>query len=149
MNPENEKDLEQFIHRSLRSLPERRAPLTLEHRVMAAIAARQSIPWWHKSYAYWPLPVKIAFLSASLLVLAGIYSLHIAGGSALRDWLHSAAAHLNPLRITANAIGDSGAIVYRSIPPLYIYGALAVIGSLYAALFGLGAAAYRTLFSNR
>ena len=149
MNPENEKNLEQIIHRTLRSLPERRAPRTLEHRVLAAIAAKQSIPWWHKSYAYWPTPVKIAFYSASLVLVIGISTLNTSSGSLLVEWLRSAFSHLNPLRSTANAISESGALVYRSIPSLYIYGALAVIGSLYAALFGLGATAYRTLFSNR
>jgi len=149
MNPENEKNLEQIIHRTLRSLPERRAPRTLEHRVLAAIAAKQSVPWWHKSYAYWPTPVKVSFFAASLLFAVGISTLQASNGSAVMEWLRSAMSHLNPLRTTANAIGESGAIVYRSIPSLYIYGALAAFGALYAALFGLGATAYRTLFSNR
>jgi hypothetical protein len=36
-----------------------------------------------------------------------------------------------------------------TISPLYLYGGVAVIGSLYLALFGLGAAAYRTLYAAR
>ena len=37
MNANNPQDLEKLIHCTLRSLPDRRAPATLEHRVLAAI----------------------------------------------------------------------------------------------------------------
>ena len=35
-----------------------------------------------------------------------------------------------------------------SIPPLWLYGGLAFVAALYATFFGLGAAAYRTLYRN-
>jgi hypothetical protein len=36
-------------------------------------------------------------------------------------------------------------IMLRNIPPLWLYGGLVFFASMYAALFGLGAAAYRAL----
>lgn len=39
------QDLEKLIHQTLRALPDRKAPRSLEHRVLAAIAARQALPW--------------------------------------------------------------------------------------------------------
>jgi hypothetical protein len=45
--------------------------------------------------------------------------------------------------------GDFIALVGRSIPTLWIYGAIAFVAGLYAMLFGLGAAAYRTLWAHR
>src|SRR6185369_1483903 len=54
--------LEQAIHRELRSLPPRRAPRTLEARVLAEIQRRATIAWYHKSWSYWPAPVRAAFI---------------------------------------------------------------------------------------
>ena len=68
-------ELEKFIHRTLRSLPDRRAPATLEARVAAALEARAAIPWWHKSWTYWPQWVRALFVLfcgglAALVVVA-------------------------------------------------------------------------------
>jgi hypothetical protein len=38
------------------------------------------------------------------------------------------------------------AVLFRVIPPLWLYGSLAIGIFLYVTLFGLGAAAYRTLY---
>ena len=46
-------------------------------------------------------------------------------------------------------IGNFCETLYRSIPPLWLYGGVAFIGVMYAALFGLGATAYRLLYANR
>lgn len=46
-------------------------------------------------------------------------------------------------------IGEFGHAIGRSLPPLWLYGGLALVGAMYVALFGLGAAAYRTLSVNR
>ena len=48
MNKMTPEELEQFIHRELRGLPVRRAPSTLEGRVLAAIEHRASIAWYHQ-----------------------------------------------------------------------------------------------------
>ena len=53
MNPD---ELERFIHQTLRALPDRKAPGTLEARVLAEVERRAAIPWWHKSWSYWPQP---------------------------------------------------------------------------------------------
>ena len=76
------EDLEKFIHQTLRALPARRAPHSLESRVRAAIAARAALPWWRQSFARWPLAARVAFfigsagvakvaLMAAVWVLAG------------------------------------------------------------------------------
>ena len=62
------EDLEKLIHQTLRSLPARRAPLSLESRVRAAIEARAALPWWKQSFA-----ARVAFLIGS----AGIAKLAI------------------------------------------------------------------------
>jgi len=50
MNEQNEKQLEQLVHRELRKLPELPAPETLVHRVMLAVHAKEHRPWWQRSW---------------------------------------------------------------------------------------------------
>lgn len=151
MNPEQ---LEKMVHSALRSLPDRRAPATLEARVRAAIEAQAAIPWWHQAYAYWPAPVRVAFL----VLCAGMAGLLVYAGMALQADVDSAQFNgvLAPLlnwggRIVAVARGlaDFIALVGRNIPTLWLYGAVAFVAGLYAMLFGLGATAYRTLWAHR
>ena len=62
MNKMTPEQLEKFIHQNLRSLPPRRAPRTLESRVMAALEQQAAVAWYHKSWSYWPAAVRAAFL---------------------------------------------------------------------------------------
>ena len=62
MTPESEKNLEQLISRTLRDLPPRRAPRSLESRVLAALEHQAVIPWYHKSWSYWPAAIRASFL---------------------------------------------------------------------------------------
>jgi len=148
MNPD---ELERFIHQTLRALPDRKAPGTLEARVLAEVERRAAIPWWHKSWSYWPQMVRAAFLvlCGALAVVAGLYIQ--AGFDATR--FQAAGAPVLDLATqvwsVARNIGDFVAMVARHISPLWFYGVIAAIASLYAMLFGLGAAAYRTLWARR
>lgn len=142
--------LEALVHRELRALPPRRAPHTLEARVLAAIESRAHVAWWHRSWSYWPTPVRAVF-AAFATVFAGSA---VAGSYALL-------AGFDPAAVAAHAgerfglfvqlwhagawVLDFGARQFASIPPLFLYGGLALVAGLYVALFGLGAAAYRAL----
>jgi hypothetical protein len=149
MKPHDEQRLEQLIHQTLRTLPDRKAPRTLESRVLAGIAARQALPWWRKSFAHWPLPARVAFLALAGGLTAGLVLL---GASSSADVLPALREFLAPLarvRTVATFVADLGATVFRSIPTVWLYGVVAFIATLYAALVGLGATAYRTLIVNR
>jgi len=151
LNPEQ---LEKMVHAALRSLPDRRAPASLEARVLAAVEARAAIPWWHKSWSYWPQWVRVLFLVfcgglVGLLVFTGIYvqagfDTAQAGGT-----LAPALEFANRVLGIGRSLADFVALVMRHIPSLWLYGAIAFIAGLYAMLFGLGAAAYRTLWVHR
>ena len=149
MKPHDDQKLEQLIHHTLRSLPDRRAPRSLESRVLAGIAARQALPWWRQSFAHWPLAVRAAFFVLAGGLAAGLVLLGATGSA---DSLHAVRGLLAPVaqvRAVATFVADLGATVFRSIPPFWLYGAIAFIAALYAALLGLGATAYRTLVVNR
>ena len=59
-----------------------------------------------------------------------------------RDWLHGPAS-------IVFVIADVATSVLRAVPSYWLYAGVAAALALYVALFGLGAAAYRTLYVNR
>ena len=150
MTPE---ELEKFIHQNLRSLPARRAPRSLELRVMAALEQRAMIPWYHKSWSYWPAPIRAAFLAVSTGVAGAVVTAFYLGLNGVEN---STAAAQAGQRLTffsniyhvAEWIANHGAQILGSIPALWFYGGLALIAALYATFFGIGAFAYRTLYRN-
>jgi hypothetical protein len=148
MNPD---ELERFIHQTLRALPDRKAPGTLEARVLAEVERRAAIPWWHKSWSSWPQPVRAAFLvlCGALVVVAGIYIQAGFDTTRFQAGIAPALALASQAWSIVRSIGDFVTMVARHISPLWFYGAIAAVVSLYAMLFGLGAAAYRMLWARR
>lgn len=149
-----DSNLENFIHRTLRSLPDRPAPRSLEARVLSTIEARASLPWWKQSFAQWPIAARCIFLllSAGLVKVAVTVTVWAIGGFQASEFAHAFSASVSWLEAIRGAVRgttESFSILFRNIPPLWLYGVLAIIGGVYATLFSLGATAYRALFSNR
>jgi hypothetical protein len=144
--------LESFVDQLVRGQPLRRAPASLEARVLAQLALQQTpMPWWRKGFTYWPLAARAAFLIASYgfvrLAIAGVMSMiafvgsREVAGTAI-SWVHWGAEVLS-------ATASTGSILVHAIPPSWLYG-MAICGfALYALLFGLGTVAYRTLYMER
>jgi hypothetical protein len=146
---ESEQKLEQILHHALSGLPPRRAPGTLESRVATELARRALLPWWRASFAAWPVAARVTFI----LVCAVLGVATILGGisaylgdrsfdeasAVLLSWAH-------PFLTVVSSAGGLVALLVRVIPPLWLYGILGVGAFLYVTLFGLGAAAYRTLY---
>ncbi len=135
-------------------MPDRRAPFSLEGRVMAAIAARASLPWWRQSFQQWPLAARFAFL----LLCAGIVAAVLFGmgwvtgnlqAEPLRNAFATPLGWIDLIRSAVFGVIDFVGVVFRAIPPLWLYGGLAAVALLYGTLFGLGAAAYRVLYVQR
>jgi hypothetical protein len=143
--------LEQAVHRELRALPLRPAPRTLEARVLAEIERRAAIAWYHRSWSYWPAAVRAAFLFVGTAFAAVAIA-------AFFQWSQGAAAGTIADNIATGfgwvtrlvaIVSWSFHFVHQliaAIPPLWLYGTLAFIGSLYAVFVGVGAAAYRYLY---
>ncbi len=150
MNPD---PLETKIHEALRSLPPRRAPLSLEARVQAEIARRAALPWWKKSWSYWPGLVRGMFLVLSAAICAGT----IAG---VMEFLHGGyrAAFgrvINGPWQTISAMGGSLHTVLENlhrwiglIPSPWLYGVVGGITFLYLVCFAVGAGVYRFVLST-
>jgi hypothetical protein len=150
MTPEPDKQLEQSIHRELRKLPELSAPPSLLPRVRAAIAARERLPWWQKSWFQWPVMARFA----SVALIAGFVKLGLfavgevgvgSGWLATNPLLDWARAGLD----IASTLGNALLTVGRAIPPAYLaVGFVLVVGS-YLSCIGLGTVCYRVARSRR
>jgi hypothetical protein len=145
----SEQELEKAVNAVLQGLPACRAPGTLEARVLNELQRRAALPWWQVSFGHWPAAPRVAFVvicfalvAATILggvsVLGGVRSLNEVAALVL-SWLH-------PLLAVVSSAGGVTALLMRVIPPLWLYGGMALGIGLYVALFGLGAAAYRTLY---
>lgn len=148
------EELEKLIHQTLRALPDRRAPRTLEARVLAAIEARAALPWWQQSFRQWPAAARGLFLVVAggvvkLSLMAAVWVMTGFDAAGYENAFSTQFAWLERAGRIVAGIGDFCQILWHSIPPLWLYGTLAGIAALYLALFGLGATAYRTLYANR
>ncbi len=147
------EQLEQFIHTTIRSLPNRRAPGTLEARVLAEVERRATIAWYHKSWSYWPTPVRAAFMVVGSVVagaaVIGFYLL--SQGAAVGAVTQEVATGFGWVTRLTGAVTwtmNFGYQLISGIPPLWLYGGVAFIAAMYATFVGLGTAAYRYLYRN-
>jgi hypothetical protein len=150
----SEKRLEELVDRTLRALPLRRAPNNVQLRVLAEIKRREALPWWRTNFTRWPLAARGAFLIASYGFVKLAFAAVMWLTEALRSsqttgalnptmrWVHGSASAIS-------TIADVAAAVVHAVPSYWLYGAASAAIALYAALFGLGAAAYRTLYIDR
>jgi len=144
--------LESLVSHLARSQPMRRAPASLQQRVLAQLSLQRStLPWWRSGFANWPLAARAAFLIASCgfvwLALSGVMSMISFLGT--REAAETTLSWANSWAQTLSTVGSMGSALIRALPPTWLYAAIAVGFALYAVLFGLGAVAYRTLYVQR
>ena len=80
-----EGQLARLFERTLRDLPLRRAPSTLEARVLSELRRRASLPWWRRSFSHWPALARACFGLGIAVLIAWIF----AGGALLMENLQS------------------------------------------------------------
>jgi hypothetical protein len=136
-------EIERQITRALRDQPPRRAPVNLERRVLAQIESGATAVGWRRGFAHWPVAARVVFLAASvgvvkLALMAGMWLVTPFDSPALSVSLPSQVAWLQTLFV---AIGS----VARTVPSVWIHVGIAILAVMYAALFGIGATAYRTM----
>lgn len=144
MSDRNRQDeLERQVTRALQGQPVRRAPATLERRVLAQIESGAAVARWRSGFAHWPMAARLVFLAASVGVVkvALLIAMWLAtplDSPALSLDLPSQVAWLQTLLVMI-------ASVARTVPSLWVHAGVALLAVMYAALFGIGASAYRTL----
>ncbi|MGA2777695.1 MAG: hypothetical protein ABSF94_09060 [Steroidobacteraceae bacterium] len=145
--PAGEK-LERLLDRTLRELPLRQAPRSLEARVLDAIESRASRPWWRLSFGHWPDFARSVFVVACaglvwISAIEGIWALGVLDSphgplAVSLSWAREATAF-------AGALSEILAAFGRVVPSAWLSNGLALSAGLYAVLFGLGIAGYRLL----
>ncbi|MDB4473611.1 hypothetical protein N9023_01270 [Opitutaceae bacterium] len=148
------EQLEQKIHAVLREQPARRAPMSLEQRVLGEIARRQALPWWQRSFVYWPNSVRLTFLVvatgiAGAVLLFSMQLLGLVSADSITQLAEPVRGAWNTLRVAGSTIGGLVAPTMPELNAKYLYAGLAVVGGAYAVMLGLGATAYRVLWQNR
>jgi hypothetical protein len=145
MKPTDDTDqkLTRLLDRALHALPLRHAPPTLESRVFGELARRVALPWWHQSFACWPRSARTLFFA----VCGALNGLAFAGGAWIVAGIGSVRAWHQASAVLAATAALSASVV-QAIPPAWLYEGAAVAALLYALLFALGAAAYRTLWAD-
>jgi hypothetical protein len=154
--------LEDSVGRALRRAPLRRAPPSLEARVLEELARRAASPWWQKSFARWPRSARAGFTAITSAMVAAAFAASrpwapggawagagtwagagawVSGAPSRLPWARSALTVVDAVRVLDAAL-------VRAVPLEWLYGTMAAGAILYALLFGLGAAAYRTLYLN-
>ena len=150
MNPQDSDEaLQCLLDRTLRELPPRRAPASLEARVFKELERRAALPWWRRSFMHWPAPARIAFLVACTALVALVFVGGAAAVASLRSLLESGTVSLSWARQIAALMVSAGNLITllaRTLPVTWLYQGIVVCAVLYAVLFGLGAVVYRTLY---
>jgi hypothetical protein len=144
---EADRRMETVIDAALCELPRRPAPAGLEARVLQELSRRAAQPWWRHSFAAWPAIARVGFvlicvMLVGLAFLGGLWALESLGSPALGLLSMPWARHV----LTLVDVAGELASLARIVPPSWVYEGLAASVVLYAALFGLGIAGYRTLY---
>jgi hypothetical protein len=146
-----DEKLERLVGQALRAQPPRRAPASLEERVLREIAARARLPWWRRGMTSWPLAVRIPVIAGSAISVPLVWIASVW----LATRLASVATHsgnsgpLASVRDTGHAIASLGTLashIVQSIPREWLLGGLIATATLYAALFALVALGYSLLY---
>ena len=138
------------LGRLLGELPDRHAPASLEARVFGELQRRAAGRWWERGFRHWPIAARGAFV-ALCAALSGLTVLESTWATALCSRVLSAVGSRSMSwaqpAVSATAWDfDIAAELAHSVTPLWLYGAIALGSLLYAALLGLGAAAYHLLY---
>jgi small-conductance mechanosensitive channel len=155
--------LERLMQRALSELPQRRAPTSLERRVIETIedragyASRQQSSWRESvrraGFASWPLTARAALIACCLasviVVLLGLKELATRLAMFAAD--PSIAGRLQALRDAGEAAVAFGTLptrLIRLIPPDWLLGGLLATAVLYSVLFALVAIGYSMLYAT-
>ena len=137
------------MHQLLRRLPDRKAPTGLERRVLAEIARRAALPWWKKSFAYWPAPARLGFFVVSAVAAAVVVSglIIVSGSTSAHELAGGITNSFGWLSIAREIFASAESRVQQltaEIPSLWLYAIGGTVLACYATLGAIGAAAYRT-----
>ena len=141
--PEDDK-LEKFIHEQLQKLPERQAPDDLVTNVLAALARKESRPWWRQPFTCWPKGPQVV-LFAGLVALLGVVA-HLLSGPAEQvsfTALQERVLSFAWVAETATTLGNALLRTLQGVTFYWLVAAAGVIFTMYLACVAGGVALWR------
>lgn len=144
--------LERLIDGVLRDQPPRKAPASLEARVMARIQLQESASWRTAGFSRWPLAARFALLVALLAVAKLTVDLVVwlfSSDTPVTQTVESSVVWAKSTATLFSTMVSLGHALLNAIPSYWITLALVFSTGLYITLFVLGATAYRTLYLNK
>jgi hypothetical protein len=135
MNPDPDQDLALQVDRMLKALPELQAPVALSRRVMAAIRAREALPWHRQAWSTW----SVAAQTVALLLLASLFAGICLGAYKLPDVAAVAALKhqlLTFLSVISATWAAPSALVNAAVRAVQNLGTGPLIGCAAAAILG-------------
>ena len=153
MNEQDERQLEQLVHRELRRLPDLQAPETLVHRVMLAVHANERRPWWQRPWLTWPRPAQLvsAAMSAAAVVAIvyfGAATWEAAGIGNPWDRIWQLISSLAPIRDWLVTLVNAVVLVLQKAGQQYLLIGLGIAVTMYLACVATGTACYRLAFNR-
>lgn len=148
-DPADEK-LERLVGQALREQPLRRAPASLEARVLGELAARARLPWWRRGIASWPAAVRVPVIAgcAVCVPLVWVLSLWLAARlvTAIRSRVAGPLATLHEAGQMLASLGATATHLFQIIPREWLLGGILATATVYAVLFALIAVGYSLLY---
>ena len=148
---QSDEKLERLVSQVLRDQPLRRAPASLEARVLGELAARARLPWWRRGIASWPAAVRVPVIAACAVCvpLVWVLSLWVAARLVSVTSHPGLAGPLASLWDAGHALASLGTTmshIIQSIPRDWLVGGIIATAALYAVLFALVAVGYSLLY---
>jgi hypothetical protein len=140
MQPEFDPKLEAIIDQELRKLPELPAPRSLAPRVMAAIRARSSKPWWQQSWWNWPLAAQVTFLVIAVAIAGAFTQSGLIVDDSVRSYSQQVTEQANTVSTFLSnfqPLLNAVVVLWQKAQPLWLY-AFALAIALYLACVGVG-----------
>lgn len=146
----NDEKLERLVSQVLRDQPLRRAPASLEARVLGQLAARARLPWWRRGVASWPAAVRVPVIAACAVCvpLVWVLSVWLAARlvSVTRSRMAGPLATFRDAGHTLASVTAATTQVIQSIPREWLVGGIVATATIYAVLFALVAVGYSLLY---
>ena len=145
-------ELEQLVDKSLRQLPLPRAPHTLVPRVLSAVQAWASRPWYARGWFTWPAEGQAALIGA-LILLAGTSAVLLPGAwAAGGEWISAltsgATSDVAALARRIDVTANTAQVVWRVLFQPFVVYLFGLVALMCIACAAFGAALNRVVFER-